>query len=31
MKAVRVISLGELSTDGVDMTTLVLVGSSETR
>ena len=30
-EAVRVISLGELSTDGVDMTTLVLVGSSETR
>ena len=30
-EAVRVISLDELSTDGVDMTTLVLVGSSETR
>jgi len=30
-ESVRVLSLGELSTDGVDMTTLVLVGSSETR
>lgn len=30
-ESIDVIQLGELSTDGVDMTTVVLVGSSETR
>ena len=30
-ESVRVISLNDLSTEGVDMTTLVLVGASETR